>query len=149
MACIVGACLEAEEKNMKTIRLLPVAIAVSILLSSCSMHLGLSKLVGSGGGASSANTVKATHTPPAPVSDISIVHGKFRPKNVTVKVGSTLTWTNQDDTQESVTSDTPGLFDSGPLAAGASWKYTFSQAGTFPYHSTGTSGIYGSVTVTP
>ena len=135
---------------MKRITALPVIIALSLLLSSCSVHLGLSKLLGSGGssGTPSANTVKATHTPPAPVSAISIVHGKFRPKNVTIKVGTTLTWTNNSDTQESVTSDAPGVFDSGMLASGATWKYTFSQAGVFPYHSTGTSDVFGSITVT-
>jgi plastocyanin len=83
------------------------------------------------------------------VSSISIVNGKFRPKNVTVKAGATLTWTNNSDKPESITSDSPGMFDSGPLAPGATWKYTFSQAGTFPYHSTGTSSTFGSVTVTP
>src|SRR5512146_3030065 len=107
---------------MKRLQIVPVVIALSLLLSSCSMHLGLSKLVGSG---NADKTVKATRTPPAPVSNISIVHGKFRPKNVTVKVGTTLTWTNNSDIQESVTSDAPGVFDSGMLAPGATWKYTF------------------------
>lgn len=130
---------------MKRILLVPLVLALSLLLSSCSMHLGLSKLVGGG----SANTVKATRTPPAPVSAITIVNGKFRPKNASVKVGATLTWTNNSDKLESVTSDSPGVFDSGPLAPGATWKYTFSKAGTFPYHSTGTNSMYGSVTVTP
>jgi hypothetical protein len=34
------------------------------------------------------------------------------------------------------------------LAPGATWKYTFDKAGVFPYHSTGTGNIFGSVTVT-
>ncbi len=130
---------------MRRIHLLPVVLVLSLLLSSCSLHLGLSKLVGGGG----STAAKATHTPPAAVSNVSIVNGKFRPKNVTVKVGATLTWTNNSDKPESVTSDSPGLFDSGPLAPNATWKYTFSKAGTFPYHSTGTSSTFGSVTVTP
>ncbi len=104
---------------------------------------------GSGGnGNPGAAAVKATHAPPAPVTAISIKNGKFRPKNVTVKIGTTLTWTNNDDVQESVTSDTPGVFDSGLLAPGATWKYTFDQPGIFPYHSTGQDGVFGSVTVT-
>ncbi len=137
---------------MKKLTLLSVAIVIALLLSSCSLHLGLSKLLGGGGsktGAPASSTVKATHTPPGPVSIVSIKSGKFRPKNVTVKIGTTLTFTNNDSTPQSVTSDTPGVFDSGPIAPGASWKYTFAKAGTFPYHSTGTNGTYGSVTVTP
>ena len=138
---------------MKKFTLLSIAIVLSMLLSSCSMHLGLSKLLGGGSssknGTPGASTTKAAKAPSGPVSEITIKSGKYRPKNVTVKIGTTLTFTNQDTTTESVTSDVPGLFDSGPLAAGASWKYTFSQAGTFPYHSTGTTSAFGSVTVTP
>jgi plastocyanin len=136
---------------MKRLTFVPIFVALSLLLSSCSMHLGLSKLLpgGSGGnGNLGAATVKATHTPPAPVTALSIKNGKFHPKNVTVKLGTTLTWTNNDDVQESVTSDTPGVFDSGLLQPGATWKYTFSQPGVFPYHSTGQDGVFGSVTVT-
>jgi plastocyanin len=141
--------LEAET-NMKKLTLIPLFLVMSVLLSSCSMHLGLSSLLGKGGNATpAAKTVKATHTPPGNVSAINLNNGKFRPKNVSVKVGTTLTWTNNDSTQESVTSDAPGVFDSGPLAPGATWQYTFDKAGTFPYHSTGTKGSYGSVTVTP
>lgn len=137
---------------MKKTILPPIFIAMALLLSSCSLHLGLSSLLGKGtssNGTPAAKTVKATHTPPTNVSAISINNGKFRPKNVSVKVGSTLTWTNNDDTKQSVTSDAPGVFDSGLLDPGATFRFTFSQAGVFPYHSTGTSGSYGTVTVTP
>ncbi len=136
---------------MKKITILSVFITLSLLLSSCSVHLGLSKLLkgGSSGNGTPGADVKATHTPPAPVSVITIKGGKYRPKNVSVKIGTTLTFTNNDSTPQTVTSDTPGLFDSGPIAPGASWQYTFSKAGTFPYHSTAASGVFGSVTVTP
>ncbi|HTP02716.1 MAG TPA: cupredoxin domain-containing protein [Anaerolineales bacterium] len=133
---------------MKKLTIPSLVIVLSLLLSSCSMHLGLSGLLGKGSD-SSTKTVKATHTPPSNVTAISINNGKYRPKNVAVKVGTTLTWTNNDDTPQSVTSDTPGVFDSGALAPGATWQYTFSKEGTFPYHSTGTAEAYGTVTVTP
>lgn len=118
------------------------------------MHLGLSKLVG-GGGTSPTKEVKATHTPPAsgaPAAsgnNVSINSAKYRPKNLTVKVGTTVTWTNNDSVPQSVTSDSPNIFDSGLLQPGGTWTYTFSQAGTFPYHSTATKTTFGSVTVTP
>ena len=133
---------------MKRLALLVISIATALLLSSCSLHLGLGGLLGNKG-SSTAQTVKATPTALSDGSSISIKNGKFRPKNVTVKVGTTLTWTNNDDVQQSVTSDAPGVFDSGMLAPGATFKYVFNQAGVFPYHSTGTSGEYGTVTVTP
>jgi plastocyanin len=139
---------------MKRMTLLSGFVGLALVLSGCSMHLGLSKLVG-GGAASPTKTIKATHTPPAngtPAesgTNISINNAKYRPKNMTVKVGTTLTWTNNDSVPQSVTSDTPGLFDSGALQPGGTFSYTFSQAGTFPYHSTATTTTFGSVTVTP
>lgn len=137
---------------MKKFTLLSIFIGLSLLLSSCSMHLGLSSLLGkstTGNGTPGAKTVKATHTPPTNVTDIVINNGKFRPKNVSVKLGTTLTWTNNDTVPQSVTSDAPGVFDSSSIAPGATFQYTFSKAGVFPYHSTGTSGSFGTVTVTP
>src|SRR5512138_3869050 len=135
---------------MKRLTLVPIVIALSLLLSSCSMHLGLSKLL-KGGSSSSGTPAAASQAkaPSAPVTAISIKGGKYHPKNADVKIGTTLTWTNNDTVQQSVTSDAPGVFDSGLLAPGATWKYTFDKAGVFPYHSTGKEGMYGSVTVTP
>jgi plastocyanin len=135
---------------MKRLTSISLFIALALLLSSCSMHLGLSSLLGNkSSGTPGAKTVKATHTAPSNVNAISIKNGKFRPKNVTVKIGAALTWTNDDSAPQSVTSDAPGLFDSGALAPGATFSYTFSTAGVFPYHSTGAGGSFGSVTVTP
>jgi plastocyanin len=137
---------------MKRLAVIPIVLCGSLVLSACGMHLGLSKLVGSSGGTSStpaADSVKATHTPPANPNAVSIINAKYRPKNLTVKLGTTLTWTNTDDAPQSVTSDVPGVFDSGALSTGATWSYTFSTAGVFPYHSTGSSTTFGSVTVTP
>ena len=69
------------------------------------------------------------------ITEIALVNFSFSPKDVTIKKGTTVTWTNQDSAVHTVTSDTP-LFDSGDLAQGKSFSYTFSTAGTFPYHCT-------------
>ncbi len=135
---------------MKRLTSISIFIALALLLSSCSMHLGLSSLLGKKASSTpGASTAKATRTAASNLTGISINNGKFRPKNVTVKVGTSLTWTNNDSTPQSVTSDAPGLFDSGPLAPGATFSHTFSTAGVFPYHSTGVAGSYGSVTAAP
>ncbi len=139
---------------MKRIAVVSALIVLAMVSSACSVHLGISRLLG-GGGSSATKTVKATHTPPAagaPATGgtaVSINNAKYRPKNLTVKVGTAVTWTNNDSVPESVTSDAPGMFDSGLLQPGGTWSYTFSQAGTFPYHSTATKTTFGSITVTP
>ncbi len=157
---------------MKRITLLSLFVALALALSSCSLHLGLSKLVGLGGSSTTAGKsgkhIKATHTPPSPSGQssssasgsqtpaapassgtVAITSSGFQPTLLTVKAGTTVTWTNNDSAAESVTSDTASLFDSGSLTAGATYQFTFSQAGTFTYHSTTNPALKGTVVVTP
>lgn len=57
----------------------------------------------------------------------------FSPKIITVKVGESLTWTNQDSVGHTATAD-DGTFDTGLLAKGESKAITFSKAGTYTYY---------------
>ena len=53
-----------------------------------------------------------------------------------MKVGDTVTWTNQDDAMmHSVTAD-DGSFDSGLLAQGETFSHTFTDPGEFEYFCT-------------
>ncbi len=52
-----------------------------------------------------------------------------------VKAGSTVTVKNDDSTTHTVTSDTAGQFDTGPIDPGKSATFTApSPAGAYPYH---------------
>ena len=64
---------------------------------------------------------------------VNIANYAFTLKDVTVPVGTTVVWTNQDFAVHTVTSDT-GVWDSGSLSNGKSFPFTFNQAGTFAYH---------------
>lgn len=66
---------------------------------------------------------------------VAIVNYSFHPQNLTVKVGTSVTWTNMDSVAHTITSDT-GLFDSGLLNHMQSYSYTFTTAGTYTYHCT-------------
>lgn len=61
---------------------------------------------------------------------VAILDGSFSPATLTISVGDTVTWTNQDDSPHTVTA---GSFDSGNLDAGASFSHTFSIPGTYTY----------------
>jgi plastocyanin len=56
----------------------------------------------------------------------------FAPLSLTVKAGSTVTWTNKDEEPHTVTSDT-GLFRSGALDTNDSFSYRFEKPGTYHY----------------
>jgi plastocyanin len=55
----------------------------------------------------------------------------YNPNVITISKGSTATWTNKDGEVHTVTS--AGNFDSGDIAAGGSWQYTFNAVGTYEY----------------
>jgi plastocyanin len=61
----------------------------------------------------------------------------FQLQSLTVEVGSTVVWTNEDQAPHTVTSGTPGaqsgLFDTDNLGATDSFSFTFEQEGEFPY----------------
>ena len=96
-----------------------------------------------------------TATPPANNSTssasnkVTITNFSFSPTDVTVKKGTTVTWTNNDSVQHTVTVDSG---DDGPKsqprASGQTYSFTFNDEGTFNYHCTFHPEMHGTVTVT-
>jgi plastocyanin len=65
---------------------------------------------------------------------VTIDNFAFGPAELTVPVGTTVTWTNRDDIPHTVTSgDTPRLFKSEPLDTDEHFAYRFDHAGRFAY----------------
>jgi plastocyanin len=58
---------------------------------------------------------------------------KFVPDSLTIKVGQTVTWVNQDNATHDVVA-TQGEFKSDLFGKGQSFSFTFSKAGTYPYY---------------
>jgi plastocyanin len=71
----------------------------------------------------------------------------FQPNPATIAPGSTVCWTNQDLVTHNVTSDQPGLFASGSLNQGDSFRHQFPTAGSFTYTCTIHYGMDGRVDV--
>jgi amicyanin len=81
---------------------------------------------------------------------VSIKNFAFRPASITVKVRSTVTWTNGDQAPHNVTSQRSG----GPLRSptlnkGNTYKYTFTKTGRYAYLCTIHPFMTGTVVVTP
>ena len=89
---------------------------------------------GTGCSTSKTTTPAPTNTTTAAASNtINIVNFTFTPGTLTVKAGTTVTWTNNDSMTHTVTSDN-GVFDSGNLTPGQTFSYTFNNAGKFTCH---------------
>jgi plastocyanin len=71
---------------------------------------------------------------PASSAAIKIDNFSFGPANVTVPVGSAVTWTNNDDVPHVVTSDDTKLFKSKALDTDDRFSFTFTKPGTYNYY---------------
>ena len=86
--------------------------------------------------ANAATTTAPTSTPGAAAgTSATIKDFEFAPATITIKVGDTITWTNNGPSVHTVTAD-EGSFDSGNMSQGKTFSHTFQTAGTFPYHCT-------------
>ena len=93
---------------------------------------------------------------PAGAYDPANAATAYTPQTMTVAVGTTVTWLNQDTVFHTITSGTSdgklgkadGLFDSGEVQTGESFSQTFDEAGTFPYFCIPHPWMKGTVEVT-
>lgn len=65
--------------------------------------------------------------------DIDISNFAFNPDSLTIIVGDTVRWTNNDSVGHTAT-QTNGTFNSGTLTSGETFTYTFAQAGSYTYY---------------
>lgn len=72
--------------------------------------------------------------PRGPGAQTIVIRGlKFQPAVMTVKVGDTVQWKNEDIVPHNAVSTEAKEFNSGNLAVGDSWKYQAAKKGTFFY----------------
>lgn len=75
----------------------------------------------------------AAEAAPAARAVIKIANFNFNPAVITVPVGASVAWTNNDDDAHSVVADNK-VFRSAPLDTGDSYAFTFTAPGTYVYH---------------
>lgn len=89
---------------------------------------------------------------PKDANSVVIKGYAFNPKVLTVKVGTTVTWTNNDIAKHNIAVDdgAPAGGPKGPLfGQGETFKFTFNTAGTYKYHCEPHPYMHGEVDVTP
>lgn len=79
----------------------------------------------------------ASGTAQAATRQVVIEGYAYSPATLTITVGTTVTWTNEDTAAHDVqTSSGPATLDSPMLDQGEQWSYTFTTAGTYDYYCT-------------
>ena len=82
------------------------------------------------------------------VKIVGIKHeNSFDPNPIDVRVGDSVTWTNDHHEGHTVTS-TSSEFNSGDIQPGQSFRHTFDKSGTFDYYCIIHPSMVGKVTVT-
>ena len=127
---------------MRIPKLTGLLIAASLAIGACS----------AGSTPSPAATAPPASVPPSAggggsASAVTMQNLAFNPAALTVKVGTKVTWTNQDGIAHTVTFDTGGA-TSDLLVTGATYEQTFSTAGTLAYHCKVHPTMTGTVMVT-
>ena len=93
-----------------------------------------------------------TTDPPA-ANSVAMEGLSFVPGDLTVQVGTTVTWTNESNVIHTVTSGTNGThdgeFNSGDIGPDEEYSYTFDEEGSFPYYCIPhvNQGMTGTITV--
>lgn len=92
----------------------------------------------------SADTKDAVATDKVKMSNYA-----FSPSVIKVKVGTTVTWTNTDSVNHSVTADKPSSDapSSALFAQGDTYQFMFMKAGTYTYHCMPHPYMHGTVIV--
>jgi plastocyanin len=132
---------------MRHARLAALTVAVTLAIAACSgTSTPAPSVPPSVAPSAAASAAPSTAASAATGSAVSIANFSFQPPTMTIAVGTTVTWTNNDSTGHTVTAD-DGSFKSDKLATGASFSQTFAKAGTFAYHCSIHPSMTGTITV--
>jgi plastocyanin len=112
-----------------------IYLAIGIVMTGLSLMYGCSKTSSSNTGNTGSTGNNGNNGNSATGTAVSISNYAFVPDTLHVTAGQTVTWTNADAVAHTVTA-TNAAWNSGNVAPGATYQYTFPTAGTFTYHCT-------------
>ena len=102
-----------------------------VALASVVVALVLLAVAGCGSSGSTDGTGTSTGGATTTGTSVTIKDFAFSPASVDIKVGESVTWTNEDSATHNVEGD--GGISSGDLANGQTYTKTFDTAGTYAY----------------
>jgi plastocyanin len=130
--------------NMTRI-LLALCAVVALAAAGCGSSNSSST---SSGSSSSASTSTAAASSSSGGVTIKMQNIAFDPKEVTVKVGQKVTWTNEDTVDHNVTSQSGETIKSDNFGKGGTFSFTPKKAGKISYVCTIHPGMTATLTVT-
>jgi plastocyanin len=107
---------------MKKIIALTIVLTSTVFLGGCGLTQSTTT--------PTATPTTVQSTTQAESNTITIQNFAFSPATLTVKKGTTITWTNQDSAPHQIKSNS---FNSPKLATGQSFSFVFNDIGSFDY----------------
>ena len=122
-----------------------IVVVILIIVVFATRHKSTSTQTTTSSSTSKTDTSNAVAT-----NTVTLSNYMFSPATITVKAGTTVTWSNQDSVTHTVTSDDSSKvsFKSGNIKDGDNYTFTFDTAGTYTYHCTPHPYMHGTVIVT-
>lgn len=120
--------MNMSNQSKRRARLFALALAVTLLGAAC----------GSSSGSDTADTTTSAATDSSDADQaagdvVTIDNFEFAPATITVAAGTTVTWTNEDDSRHTVAADDDS-WTSEPLSTGDTFTHTFDAEGTVSYY---------------
>lgn len=128
--------------------LLALGAIGALAAAGCGSSNKSSTSSGSSTPAASSSTAAASSSSSGGGVAIKMQNIAFDPKDVTVKVGQKVTWTNDDSVDHNVTSQSGESIKSDNFGKGATFSFTPTKAGTIKYVCTIHPGMTATLTVT-
>lgn len=120
----------------------PVFIVLSAFVVAAVAAAAL--ILGHGSGPSTRSAARAGGGETIEISNFA-----YSPASLTVKVGTTITFVNEESVEHTATSNIEGFFDTGTLGKGQSVRVKMNKVGTFHYHCSFHAFMRGTIKVVP
>ena len=99
------------------------------------------------GGSSEEGSTAQSGSGSAGVKSVTIADYTYEPADLTVPVGTKVSFTNEDSTPHTATSKMPGAFESGSIDTDRTRTITLEDPGTFAYYCAFHPFMKGTITV--
>ena len=117
------------------VMLLVLSVALGVFVAGCAQQPESAVPTGTPSETEAPTAGGGAPTEGAPqVAGVMIESYAFMPSTLTVKVDTTVKWTNFDKVKHIIVSE-DGSFDSGELNTGDTFEHTFNTTGEYPYTS--------------
>ncbi len=139
----------AGSKSVAVIRIAGVGVSESMRFRAALFPIvAAALLAGCGGGSSSSDDSTASGSASdGGAKSVKIVDYVYKPANLTVPVGTRVSFANEDSTPHTATSKEQGAFDSGSVGTGETGAVTLGEAGSFEYYCAFHPFMKGTITV--